>query len=330
MAKAAGVSLTTASRVFADHPSVRPATRDRVLAAADDLGYVVNALAQAMMGLGRRTVAFVAAHMIGSTFADMAAGAESVATAEGNLFLLSTTGEDPARERDLMETLREYRPAAVLLAGSTQTGEEFEQRAVAYAEALAAVGARLVLVGHPACPGSKSILSVDYDQVGGVRRAVEHLVTGGHRRIAFLGLIPERTTPAERLRGYELGLQDAGLPVDPSLVIECANDSDGARVAALSLLSRPDRPTALVCLTDGVAVGVYRAARSLGLAIPGDVAIVGFDDAPIVADLTPALTTIRVPFWEVGVHGARVALGLEEYDGHVQLPTELIVRESSP
>jgi LacI family transcriptional regulator len=194
---------------MANHPSVRPDTRDRVLSAAEELGYVVNALAQAMMGLGVRSVAFVAAHMIGSTFADMAAGAESVATAQGNLFLLSTTSEDVSRERHLMETLREQRAAAVLLAGSTQTGDDFAGRMAVYAEDLESIGARLVLCGHPALPEAPNVLTVDYDHVGGVRQAVNHLTAAGHQRIAFVGMQPERTTPAQRLHGYELGLQDA-------------------------------------------------------------------------------------------------------------------------
>ncbi|MFF4622816.1 LacI family DNA-binding transcriptional regulator [Nonomuraea jabiensis] len=330
VAARAGVSTSTASRVFADSPLVRPDTRERVLAAAEELGYVVNGLAQAMMGRGRRSVAFVATHMIGATFAAMAAGAESIATTQGNLFVVSTTGDDISRERDLMETLREQRAAAVLFAGSTRTGRDSDRRIAEYAQDLETIGARLVLCGHPAVPALPKVLTVDYDQVGGVRSAMNHLTSAGHRRIAFVGLEAEKTTPLQRLRGYELGLQDAGLAVDPSLVIECENETDPAAVASRELLSRPDRPTAVVGLTDGVAIGVYRAARSLGMAIPADVAVVGFDDIPHVVDLTPSLTTVRAPFWEVGVRGARLALGLEENNGHVTLPTQLIVRQSTP
>jgi LacI family transcriptional regulator len=95
-------------------------------------------------------------------------------------------------------------------------------------------------------------------------------------------------------------------------------------------LRRPDRPTAIVGLTDVIAVGAYRAARRLEMTVPDDVAVVGFDDAPLVVDLTPSLSTVRVPFWDVGVRGARLALGLEDYTGHVQLPTRFIARASSP
>ncbi|WP_344496165.1 LacI family DNA-binding transcriptional regulator [Nonomuraea monospora] len=330
VAARAGVSPATASRVFAGSPLVRPDTRERVLAAAEELGYVVNGLAQAMMGRGRRSVAFVASHMIGPTFAAMAAGAESVATEQGNLFIVSTTGADVTRERDLLETLREQRAAGILLAGSTATGAAVDRRIAEYARDLETIGARLVLCGHPAVPGVPNVLTVDYDQVGGVRAAVNHLTAAGHRRIAFAGYEPDKTTPLQRLRGYELGLRDAGLALDPSLVVECPNETEPAEHGCRDLLRRTDRPTAVVGLTDGVAIGAYRAARSLGLAIPGDVAVVGFDDMPLVVDLTPALTTVRAPFWEVGVRGARLALGLEEATGHVELPTELIVRQSAP
>ncbi|MET7337697.1 LacI family DNA-binding transcriptional regulator [Nonomuraea sp. NPDC005650] len=330
VAARAGVSTSTASRVFAGSPLVRPDTRERVLAAAEELGYVVNGLAQAMMGRGRRSVAFLATHMIGATFAAMAAGAESVAADQGNLLIVSSTGDDVARERDLMETLREQRAAAVLFAGSTATGVEFERRIAEYAHDLETIGARLVLCGHPAIPALPNVLSVDYDQVGGVRTAMKHLTSAGHRRIAFIGTHPNKTSPLQRLRGYELGLRDAGLAIDPSLVIECANETEAAAHASLELLRGSDRPTAVVGVTDGVAIGVYRAARSLGLAIPADVAVVGFDDAPHMVDLTPSLTTIRAPFWEVGVRGARLALGLDEATGHVELPSRLVARESAP
>jgi LacI family transcriptional regulator len=329
VARHAGVSAATASRAFAGSPAVRPETRERVLGAAEELGYVFNGLAQAMTGRGRRSVAFVAAHMIGSTFAAMAAGAESVATAEGNLLIVSVTGDDATRERDLIATLREQRAAAVLLAGSTPTGREFERRIAGYATELQTIGARLVLCGHPALPRLPQVRTVDYDQAGGVRKAVGYLAATGHRRIAFIGLERGRTTPAQRLRGYRRALRDAGLASDPSLVVECPNSTEAAAKAAHALLFRADRPTAIMALTDVVAAGVYRAARSLGMAIPADVAVAGFDDAPFVADLTPSLTTIRAPFWQVGVRGARLALGLDDDTGHVQLPTELILREST-
>jgi LacI family transcriptional regulator len=228
-----------------------------------------------------------------------------------------------------MATLREQRAAAVLLAGSTATGKAFEQRIAGYAAELETIGARLVLCGHPALPRLPTVLTVDYDHAGGVRRAVGHLAAKGHRRIAFVGLQPGRTTPAQRLRGYRQGLADAGLASDPSLVVSCLNDTEAAEQAARELLRRPDRPTAVTALTDVVAVGVYRAARGLGMAIPADIAVAGFDDAPFVVDLTPSLTTIRAPFWEVGVRGARLALGLDDHAGHVQLPTELLLRDST-
>jgi LacI family transcriptional regulator len=274
-------------------------------------------------------MAFVAAHMIGSPFAAMAAGAESVATAQGNLLIVSATGDSATRERDLITTLREQRAVAVLLAGSTATGKEFERRIAGYTAELETIGARLVLCGHPALPRLPTVMTVDYDQVGGVRKAVGRLASTGRRRIAFVGLQSDRTTPAQRLRGYQQGLRDAGLTGDPALVVTCLNTTEAAEEAARELLRRADRPTAVVALTDIVAVGVYRAARGLGMSIPDDVAVTGFDDAPFVVDLTPSLTTIRAPFWEVGVRGARLALGLDAAAGHVQLPTELILRRSA-
>lgn len=323
------MSPTTASRVIAGRTNVSAATRSRVLAAADDLGYVVNGLAQAMMGHGRRSVALVTSYVIGPTFAKIAAGAEEVATSQRNLFMVSTTGGQDQRERDLMETLREQRTAGVLLVGSTVIATEFEKRVADYARNLAGIGARLVLCGHPELPSVPGVMSVDYDQVDAIAAVVGRLAAQGHERIAFIGMQKAMSTPEQRFGGYRAGLAEAGLHLDPALVVECPNDGDAAAASARELLGRADRPTAVVCLTDVVAVGVYHAARELGLGIPGDVAVVGFDDAPFVGELTPGLTTIRAPFRELGVRAARFALGLDDYTGHVVLPTELVIRGSA-
>jgi len=324
----AGVSPATASRVFSGHATVSDETRAKVLAAAEELGYVVNSLAQAMIGTGRRSLALVTSSTAGPAFADLANGAEHVATTNGNLFMVGLTHGDVDREREIIETLRENRTAGVLLSGSTMPGKESEERIASYADALASVNASLVLTGHPYLPSTPDVQSVNYDQIGGVRKAVQLLAGKGRKRIAFMGW-SNSTTANQRFLGYSLGMKDADLTIDSSLIVECPNEVVQAHLAALLLLKSTDPPTAIVCLTDQVALGVYRAARDFSISIPDQVAVTGFDDSPFCADLTPTLTSIHAPFYNVGVRAAQMALDLTLREARVDLPTQLVEREST-
>src|SRR4051794_22096394 len=328
VARLAGVSTATASRVLAGRSKGNAASHSRVLAAAEELGYVVNGLARSMMGVGRRSIAFVSAAMVGPTFATMAAAAEEVATSGGHLFMLCTTHGDVLREEALIESLAEQRVGAVLLVGSASTAPGSEERIARYAESLERVGARLILCGRPPSAGRPDIASIDYDHVGGVRRAVEHLASLGHRRIAYVGVTERMTTEEQRFRGYRMGLDNSGLEFDAALLVRSDNAPEEAALAAAAF--RPQHPevTAYVCQTDMIAIGVGRALRAAGVAVPADASIVGFDDTPLVADLTPSLTTVHAPFREVGELAGRIAIG-EPCEGPVMLPVELIVRGST-
>ncbi|MGN7979227.1 LacI family DNA-binding transcriptional regulator [Microbacterium sp. 22195] len=328
VARLAGVSRATASRVLAGRSAGRAASHAQVLAAAEELGYVVNGLARSMMGVGRRSIAFISSIMVGPTFASMAAGAEDVATAEGHLFTMCTTGGDVDRENALIAALSEQRVAAVLLVGSTPATDEFELRAAGYADALDRVGARLILCGRAAVPALPQIASIDYDHRGGVRSGVNHLTGLGHRRIAFIGSLDEMTTSRQRFLGYQDGLTDAGIDFDAGITIRCENTSEEASVMTRAFLAQHPDVTAITCQTDILAVGVYRALHEAGVAVPGDISVVGFDDMQLVGDLTPPLTTIRAPFHEVGELAGRIAVG-GPYEEPVVLPVELIVRGSS-
>jgi len=328
VAKRAGVSPATASRVFAGAKGVQASTRERVLSAADELGYVVNGLARSMTGRGLRTMAFVVREMIGPTFAALAAGVESRATPNGYLLMICTTHGARARARELVKTLREQRTAAVLLVGSTENDDAFAETALEYARSLADIDAPLVFCGRPPLTGHDEIPSADYDQGGGVRSVVDHLVSLGHRRIAYVGGAPGMTTPDLRLSGYRDGLAAHGLEFDPRLVLETTNYEDPAEAAVGKLLQSGVTATALVCMTDVIAIGAMRALRAARISIPDMMSVVGFDDVPMVGDLTPALTTVHPPFYEVGVAAAEIALS-PEHAGHVLLEPRLVVRGST-
>ncbi|GAA4491904.1 LacI family DNA-binding transcriptional regulator [Microbacterium panaciterrae] len=328
VARLARVSPATASRVLAGRSKGKAASHDRVLAAAEELGYVVNGLARSMMGVGRRSVAFVSAVMVGPTFATMAAAAEQVVTEDGHLFMLCTTHGDTERERALIESLAEQRVGTVLLVGSASTAEQDEQRVASYADSLGRVGAQLILCGRPPVAHRPDIANIDYDHTGGVRSAVEHLLGLGHRRIAYVGMTAGMSTEEQRFRGYRAGLDGGAIEIDEALLVPTENDPDAAATAIAAFLPEHPDVTAFVCHTDHIAIGAGRSLRAAGLSVPEHVSVIGFDDTPLVADLTPALTTVHAPFREVGDLAGRIAIG-EPFGGSVVLPVEFIVRGST-
>lgn len=297
-----------------------------MVAAAAELGYVMNGLARSMQGRGPRTIAFVVRQMIGPTFAALAAGVESLATANGHLLLICTTGPDAGREREVMRTLREQRVLAVLLVGSSDSGADFGERMFEHSRDLAAIDAPLILCGRPPIAEYPEIVSVGYDQKGGMRAAIDHLVGLGHREIIYVGQPRGQTTSELRMDGYLEAVERRKL-VAPR-VLESDNTAEDGERAVTRLLKAGTTATAIMCMTDNIAVGTYRALRARGLRIPEDFSVVGFDDMPIVSDLTPGLTTVRPPFREVGVAAAEIALGLR--DSHnVLLDAQLVVRGST-
>ncbi|MEO7016660.1 MAG: substrate-binding domain-containing protein [Leifsonia sp.] len=263
-----------------------------------------------MQGRGPKTMAFLVRAMIGSTFASLAAGAERVASENNHLLFISNTRGSAKREADLIATLREQRVGAVLLVGSTPSDTAFDERVASYAKDLGDVGASLVLCGRPPVNGHPELIAVDYDHAAGIAMAVDELIRLGHRQVAYVGEARGTTTAELRLEGFLAATRRNGREANPGL-IRLANNSedDGARAVA-ELLAGNHEVTAIVAMTDNIAVGAYRAARQAGRRIPEDLSVVGFDDAPVVGDLTPGLTTVRPPFYDVGVRAAEIALGL--------------------
>jgi LacI family transcriptional regulator len=254
----------------------------------------------------------------------MAAGAEHIATDHQRLFLWSLTDGDDGLEERLIESLCAQRVAAVLLAGPRPTGQGADERLRGYATALSAVGATLIVCDHQ---GPPEVPSAWCDEADGVAQAVRLLASQGHARIGFLGS-NGTTSAAQRLLGYARGLRDAGLSTDASLIADCRDGVVDAHLATLLLLRSALPPTAVICLSDIIALGVYRAARDLGVAIPHQLSVVGFGDLPASADLIPALTTIQAPYYDLGARAAELALGASSHP-RIELPTQLVKRDST-
>lgn len=328
VARLADVSVATVSRVLAGKEKVRPATEARVTAAIAELGFVVNGFARALTGQGPQTVAVVTSGMLGPLFADLASGAEEVATRRGFLFMLATTHGEAAREDAVISQLCQMRAGVVILAGAVIDGPGYVERIGRYEQELSRYGGRLVLCGRPAVP-ELPVPALGYDNVESMCAVVDHLIGLGHRRILYLGADTTISTARERANGYLAAMRAAGLEVDPDLLPGTGFGPDAGYDGVQAALGRGVRFTAAVCGTDIIAVGALRALRERSLRVPEDVSLTGFDDIPLVADLTPGLTTVRVPFAELGRQAALMGLDGGSGPSDQLLPFELVVRDST-
>ncbi|GAA2314278.1 LacI family DNA-binding transcriptional regulator [Streptomyces hawaiiensis] len=331
VATKAGVSVATVSRTLAGNYPVSAATRDRVMAAVDSLHYVVNVHAKALSGRVAGPIALVIQDITGPSLAHVAAGVEQEAADRGRLSLVCATHGDADREDQLVQMMREQHAGAVVLVGGAVQDDMYHSRMARYAKALDAAGSRLVLVGRPPLPDGLPATVVEYDNRGGAFQAVDHLLSAGHRRILFLGGDPLLSTAERRREGWLHALRAHGVPHTEEFDLPGPYTRVSGYQRTRQALDAGLDFTAVFAGTDMVATGALAALREAGLDVPGDVSLVGFDDVPFAADLSPALTTVRVPYEDLGRTAVRLALGRGERltaDDHVVLSTQLVIRQS--
>lgn len=281
VAKRAGVSVRTVSNVVSGFALVAPATRARVQAAIDELQYRPNAAARHLRGGRSGLVALAVPEIASPYFGELAGLLAEEAERRSWLMLIQQTGGDAQDERALLDGVRGQVVDGVILSPWALSPAGLSRSSSAVP---------LVLLGEQDAGGLLDHVAVD--SVAAAREATRHLVDRGRRRIAAVGLQPhlENGTGARRLEGYRAALTEAGLPVDPALEIPVArlHRPDGAQALA-PLLGRAD---AVFCFSDQLALGLMHAARQHGLAVPDDLAVVGFDDVEDGRYANPALTTI--------------------------------------
>ena len=315
ISRRAGVSIATASRVLngSSHP-VSDATRDRVLAAADELGYRPSELARALVKRTSRIVGVIVGDIVDPYFAEIARGVEVVAAGVGHLTMVCSADRRPAAELAHLDVLRDYHAAGVVFAGS---GYEHVAEAAALREAVAELQERGTVVVALAvrdldCP------SVLVDNRGAAREATEHLLALGHRRIAFVEGPAGLHTSAHRREGFEAAIAAAGA----ELVVLPGGFEFEAGAAAAERLLAEGLPDAVLGVNDEVAIGLLTGLRRGGVDVPGQVSVAGIDDT------RPArlvdLTSVSLPLHELGEQAARVIL--EGAGGDIVLPHRLIVR----
>lgn len=326
IARAAGVSHSTVSRALRGSPLVNPSTGERIRRLAREMGYSPHTIARSLVTGRTRTIGVVVTTISDPFVADVVQGIENRAQAEGYSVILATSGGEPAGEVAAVDMLRGKRVDAVVVT-SSRVG-------ALYLEQLERSQVPIVLINNHREEAGPYTYSVTVDNAHGGWLATRHLIDLGHRRIAYVGGPPDHSDDQERLAGYRRALAEAGHPADRDLVRPGTGRPDAGEDALPALVGLAERPTAAFCYNDMTAIGMLAAARRLGVAVPGDLAVVGFDDVLYASLAVPPLTTVAQPRVEMGELAVRMALALQGGEDHARVANvvvkgELIVREST-
>ncbi len=330
VARRAGVSRATVSYVFnglADDGRVQISeeTRERVLSAIAELGYEPDAQAQALRSGSTRTIALLIPDLRNPHFCEYASGVEDAARAAGYHILLSSTTLNDDYAVEIFRDLSRRRFDGLIITGSF---------ILESAEALAIL-ARIRQRGLPVVEMSElyGVDSVSADYRTATREVVSYLSSLGHRRIGFIYGVGTHELGLDRLEPYQESLTAAGIPIEPGLVIECGPTIEDGYQSALQLLNLAPRPTAIIVINDLLATSTLRAAADLGLRVPGDVSVVGFDDISMANYLVPRLTTVTKNAYTAGQKAFEMVLARMQTPDiprqSVHIPTKLIIREST-
>ena len=325
VAQAAGVSVTTVSHSLNDATSfrVKAATRQHVRQVAQQLGYAPNRMASGLRNQRSQILGLVSDEITTTPFAGaMIRGAQDAAYDRGYVVMVVNSGLDSELERREISMLQQHQVDGVVYA------RMYHQSVKVPAEL---TGLATVLLD--AVTDDTSVSSVVPDEVGAAETAVEALIRAGHTRIGMINNRDDIPATHGRREGFLNALRRHGLDHDPGHFVISEPETAGGREAALGLLRQPDRPTALFCFSDRVAMGAYQAATALGLRIPEDVSIVGIDNLEIIADaLWPGLTTVALPHYEMGSWAVHRILDDIEHPGapaaQIRLDCPLIERGS--
>lgn len=313
VARIAEVSIATVSRAIHLPEKVAVSTRLKVNQAIALTGYTTNAMARSLR-LGKSNMILVVAPDIGDpNFSSILVGLENEARAHGYGVLIGHTQNDTQRGMEYLKFFSSNQAAGMILfTGILPFGHQ----------TLAARLPPTVGVFEPVFNGG--IPYVGVDDIAGARKAVDLLLSEGHRKIAFIGATRNRLAYQRRLIGCEAGLDAAGIPASSRFILDGGGTIESGRLAVDQLFLRDTLPTAFMCVNDQTAIGVMLGLAARGYDVPRDFSVIGFDDVPQASFMTPGLTTIRQPRGLIGQHAMALLLQLLSDDQPVE--TEILLR----
>lgn len=322
IARHSGVSKSTVSLVLQGSPLVKAETREKVVAAIEALGYVYNRGAANLRGQRSNIVGMVINDLANPFFAELAVGIERVFHAAGYIPFIANTIENPKRQGEVLRSMSEHDIAGLIICPARGTRPSD-------IETMAQLGVPVVLAMRRLAGPRYS--SVTPDNLRGARRATEHLLALGHRRIAFFGGYSDMIAQNDRCGGYQAALVAAGIAVDPMLIIEGPPNRECGQNAIGHVLDMAVPPTAALCFNDVVAFGVLTGLERRGLAAGRDFALVGFDDVAEARHTNPPLTTVHVDTGALGERAAHQVLRMIHGDARPEefvSDVDLVVRAS--
>ncbi len=323
VATRAAVSTATVSRFFSAPEKIKPALFQRVQEAINELGYTPHGAARALASQRSNTIGAVIPTLDNAIFATVIQTFQKELAARGKTLLLAATDYEPGRERGQIENLIVRGLDGLMLTGEDRDPAIYallDRRGIRYAN---------TYVHHPTSPYP----TIGFDNRRAMRKLVDYLLDLGHQSFAMIaGITKGNDRARERILGVQDALERKNLRLDPASVLERPYSLAAGRDALRQLMTRSERPTAVVCGNDVLALGALLEASAMKIKVPADISITGFDDLDLAREIPPGLTTIHAPLEEMGRQTAAylldaVSLGVSV--PHIDLPTELVVRGST-
>jgi LacI family transcriptional regulator, repressor for deo operon, udp, cdd, tsx, nupC, and nupG len=321
VAKLANVSTATVSRVLSNSGNVKKETAEKVLEAIQKLNYQPNMLARQLRKLETKTVLVVVPDITNTFFSKVLRGIEHVAIENGYQVLLGDTGNNIERERGYLNILRQKKADGMILLTARLEPHLLEEIASEFP----------VVLACEYLEGS-TIPTVSIDNISSARKATEHLIYLGHRRIGFISGPLNVILSRDRLKGFRQAMAQHGIPVESYLIQEGDFSFESGYNMMMKFLALDQPPTAVFAANDEMAIGAIKAIKSKGLRVPDDISIVGFDDIQFASIYEPALTTISQPMFEIGKKAMELLIKLINKDklekSQYILEDQLVIRET--
>lgn len=323
VARRAGVSIATVSRVLNNtggYP-VKAETREKVLSAVEELGYRPNDLARGLLSKKSLTTGLLIPDISNPYYPELSLGVEATASENGYSVIFCNTSRKPEKLEHYVDVLLQKRADGIIIAGG---GTDFAP----VLRAMRDFEVQVTVIGRHVT----SFPSIQVDNVAAASRATSHLLELGHQRVAFISGPLNLASVQDRLEGHKLALEQLGGAQDDRLMREGDFQYESGYTSARSLLRDSEPPTAIFAANDYMAIGAISAAMDLGLHVPDEISVVGFDDIAMARYVRPTLTTVSLSDYEMGVSAMQSMLRQlrgEEVPEVTWMPTELMIRQST-
>jgi DNA-binding LacI/PurR family transcriptional regulator len=315
IAKEVGVSHSTVSRALRGMPLISEETRSRIQETALELGYLPSAVARSLKTNRSQALGVILSNIDDPYFSEILQGIEEVAQRDSYSLFISASQRDPVREQTIVRVMRQHRVDGMIICSTTFSDEQNQQ--------FSKYGIPVVVVNNQAAEAYR--YSIYHDDVDGSRQITRHLIALGHRKIAYLGNSQSGRITQDRLAGFLQELAAAGLEVPNQYIREIPGSEPEKSANALDyFLNLPDRPSALVCFNDMMAIGALKALQQRGIQVPDEFSITGFDNIVFSEYTNPPLTTFDQPKRFIGQTAAELILSLLDSTSNVNIPQQKI------